>query len=113
EHYAKIARFTVANVIHLAQRWRPDAVMHTPWEYAGPIAAARLGVPLVRHTWGVALPPELAPAEAETLAPVHREHGFPRDPAFEVDVCPPALQYPDAQAGVPMAYTAYNGSGVL
>lgn len=113
EHYAKIARFTVSTVIGLAESWRPDAVMHTPWEYAGPIAAARLGVPLVRHTWGVALPPELAPAEAETLTPVHREHGFPDDPALEVDVCPPALQYPDAPAGLPMAYTAYNGSGVL
>ncbi|MET8760542.1 nucleotide disphospho-sugar-binding domain-containing protein [Lentzea sp. NPDC004782] len=113
EHYAKITRFTVSNVIGLAERWRPDAVMHTPWEYAGPIAAARLGVPLVRHTWGVALPAELAPAEAETLAPVHREHGFPDDPALEVDVCPPALQYPDAPSGLPMAYTAYNGSGVL
>ncbi|MFS8103266.1 glycosyltransferase [Lentzea alba] len=113
EHYAKIAHFTVPKVIDLAERWRPDAVMHTPWEYAGPIAAARLGVPLVRHTWGVALPPELAPAEAATLAPVHREHGFPDEPALEVDVCPPALQYPDAPAGSPMAYTAYNGSGVL
>lgn len=113
EHYAKIAHFTVVNVIDLAERWRPDVVMHTPWEYAGPIAAARLGVPLVRHTWGVALPPELATAEAETLEPVHRAHGFPDDPALLVDVCPPALQYPDAPAGRPMAYTAYNGSGVL
>lgn len=113
EHYAKIAHFTVTNVIDLAERWRPDAVMHTPWEYAGPIAAARLGVPLVQHTWGVALPPELAPAEAATLERVHREHGFPDPPALEVDVCPPTLQYPDARAGLPMAYTAYNGSGVL
>lgn len=113
EHYAKIAHFTVVNVIELAERWRPDVVMHTPWEYAGPIAAARLGVPLVRHTWGVALPPELAPAEAETLAPVHREHGFPDAPTLTVDVCPPALQYPDAPPGLPMAYTAYNGAGVL
>ncbi|MGW6931846.1 nucleotide disphospho-sugar-binding domain-containing protein [Lentzea sp. NPDC054927] len=113
EHYAKIAHFTVPSVIDLAERWRPDAVMHTPWEYAGPIAAARLGIPLVRHTWGVALPPELAAAEAVTLEPVHREWGFPDDPALLVDVCPPSLQYPDAPEGLPMAYTAYNGSGVL
>lgn len=113
EHYVRIAHFTVANVVELAGRWRPDAVVHTPWEYAGPIAAARLGIPLVRHTWGVALPAELADAEAAALEPVHREWGFPDDPAQLVDVCPAALQYPDAPEGQPMAYTAYNGSGVL
>lgn len=112
-HYVKIADHTVPEVVALSQQWRPDAVLHTPWEYAGPIVAARLGVPLVRHTWGVALPAELAPAEAEALAPLHHEWGVAGDPALLVDVCPPGLQYQDAPTGLPMSYTAYNGSGVV
>lgn len=112
-HYPRLAEHTAADLVELSDEWQPDVVLQTPWEYAGPIVAARRGIPLVRHTWGVALPAELAPAEALALAPLHERWGQPADPALLVDICPPDLQYPDAPDGIPMAYSAYNGSAVL
>ena len=39
------------DLIELGQRWSPDVVVHEEGEYAGPLTAARLGIPCITHSW--------------------------------------------------------------
>lgn len=47
--------------------WQPDLLVHEEGEYAGPVAAARAGIPWVTHAWGSPLRPvdELRGLEAD------------------------------------------------
>ncbi|GAA3439003.1 nucleotide disphospho-sugar-binding domain-containing protein [Kutzneria kofuensis] len=113
-YYLPLAERLAGRTVELAAEWRADVVLHTPWEHAGPLAAAVVGIPTVIQTWGVALPPELPGAAAAALADLHRRWGLAgvAEPTWTVDVCPPSLQYPDAHsATLPMTYVPYNGSG--
>ena len=113
-YYLPLAERLAGRTIELAAEWRPDLVLHTPWEHAGPLAAAVVGIPTATQTWGVALPRELPGATAAALADLHRRWGLDgvAEPTWTVDVCPPSLQYPDARsATLPMTYIPYNGSG--
>src|ERR1044071_5917651 len=53
EPYVRIAEAHAAKTLSYARRWRPDLVMYEPSTYTGPLAAAAIGVPSVRHLWGV------------------------------------------------------------
>ncbi|MEV6605412.1 nucleotide disphospho-sugar-binding domain-containing protein [Kutzneria sp. NPDC051319] len=115
-YYLPLAERLADRTVELAAEWRPDVVLHTPWEHAGPLAAAVVGIPTVIQTWGVALPPELPGATAAALADLHRRWGLAgvAEPTWTVEVCPPGLQYPDAHSAVlPMTYVPYNGSGPM
>jgi UDP:flavonoid glycosyltransferase YjiC (YdhE family) len=117
DYYVPATKLTVRSTVALAEAWRPDLVMCTDWEYAGPIAAAVTAVPTVLHGRGLLAHPGVDGPVAEALRPIHREWGL-RDgaPAHwrTIDNCPPGLQWttpPDT--AIPSRYVAYNGSGVL
>src|SRR4051812_46742316 len=50
--FTDLAEAMVDDLVAFAQAWRPDVVVADPLTYAGPIAAAVLGVPAVRHLFG-------------------------------------------------------------
>ncbi|MER5640622.1 glycosyltransferase [Kitasatospora sp. NPDC002227] len=106
-----------AAMVRIAQAWRPDLLVHTGWEYAGPLAAARLGIPAVLHGWGLAAPAELDAPIARALEPLHRKWGLDAgvpEPWREIDVCPPSLQVRDHDRPlVKFGWAPYNGSGVV
>ncbi len=52
-----LAPTTLADLGGLIDAWRPDLVVHEEGEYAGPVAAARAGIPWVTHAWGSPLRP--------------------------------------------------------
>ncbi|MEV7545856.1 nucleotide disphospho-sugar-binding domain-containing protein [Streptomyces sp. NPDC089915] len=103
-----------------ASRWRPDVIVHEATTYAGPLVAARLGVPAVRHTWGIDYAYLLREFEEEALAPFREAWDLgPVETlgALTVDPCPPSLQLPESPAvpapvhRLPMRYVPYNGPG--
>lgn len=103
-----------------ASRWRPDLIVFEPTTYAGPLVAARLGVPAVRHTWGIDFAYLLREFDEEALAPFREQWGLgPVETLGEVtvDPCPPGLQIPAggtvpvAARRLPMRYVPYNGPG--
>jgi L-noviosyl transferase len=117
EYYVPLTDRVVARTVEIAQSWRPDLIVHPSWEYAAPIAAARLGVPTLFHSWGLTPPQELDRPIADALTPLHRRwdlpDGVPQSWQW-VDVCPPSLRpHTSSSDGLPMTYTAYNGSGVI
>lgn len=116
-YYVPLAGRAVAATVQLAERWRPDVILHSPWEYAGPIAAARLGIPSVLQVWGVKPPAEIDRPVAEALSVLYEAWGVLAQQCGSwrwMDPCPPTLQgyVPDARA-FPMSYVPYNGSAAV
>ncbi|WP_242608770.1 nucleotide disphospho-sugar-binding domain-containing protein [Actinomadura formosensis] len=113
--WGRLAARVLPGMLDAVRGWRPDLVISEPCEHAGPVAAARHGVPWVEHGWGMALHPILRRAGGEELAPELDELGLPAlpDPSAVIDVCPPSMQRPGAAAGLAMRYTPYNGSAPL
>jgi glycosyltransferase len=77
----------------LARDWRPDVIVAGTLAYAGPILAARLGVPWVRHTWDAIEITEADTGAAAELAAELAELGLDRIPPPDLllEVCPPSL----------------------
>jgi UDP:flavonoid glycosyltransferase YjiC (YdhE family) len=88
----------LADLMPIATEWRPDLMVCEQGELAGPVAAARLGVPNVTHAFGRLLPEVRVARAAEAMADVWRAHGLePRPYAgtydhLYVDIYPPGLQ---------------------
>ncbi|MEU4482482.1 nucleotide disphospho-sugar-binding domain-containing protein [Micromonospora sp. NPDC023966] len=99
-------------VVALAEEWRPDLVVHEPFAVAGAVAAARLGVPTVRHENTLFDGRELIRATVARFAPALRRHGLTElpPPAAAVAVAPPSVLRQD---GWPMRYGSYAGGGDL
>ncbi len=107
-----------------ARAWRPDLVVFEATTYAGPIVAQLLGVPAVRHTWGIDYACLTREFEDEALADLCARWGLPGvEPLGEVtvDPCPPSVQVtpggpvpgvPEVTR-LPMRYVPFNGPGVL
>ncbi len=88
----------VRDLMPVAQRWRPDLVVHENAELAAPLIAQLVGVPNVTHAFGGGVPAGILADASERLGPLWAEHGVPIPPyagCFEhlyLDICPPALQ---------------------
>ena len=97
----RTARQMAADIIQLAETWRPDVVMREYAEFGGGIAAAALGVPCVLHGVGLWLNiEELVKGGGTNLRTVAAEAGVVDDDLgwidgdLYLDPCPPFLQAP-------------------
>ncbi|MGW6055044.1 nucleotide disphospho-sugar-binding domain-containing protein [Streptomyces sp. NPDC055189] len=103
-------------VLEFARGFGPDLIVADPLEYTSLFAGAVLDVPVVHHRWGV---DAFSGPALEFVREPLREEGERRGievlerPTAMLDPCPPALQNPDAEPGIPMRYVPSNGSGVL
>ncbi|MEU1882406.1 nucleotide disphospho-sugar-binding domain-containing protein [Streptosporangium sp. NPDC020072] len=98
--------------VRLAERLRPDLIVYDPIFTAGPVAAAKLGVPCVAHSYGVGgFEPEVfdqAPANEAFL-----RHGVTVPKGVEtIGVVPSSLEI-GPRPRWSMRYTPYNGGGLL
>ncbi|WP_433202913.1 glycosyltransferase [Dactylosporangium sp. CS-047395] len=107
---------TFRATLEQARAFGARAVVADEYDTIGPMVAAALGVPLVRHAIGLPVsPPALGPAMEERLAPRYAALGLsrPRRTAL-VDPWPPALQaagWTPARDRLPIRPRAYAGSG--
>jgi hypothetical protein len=101
------------NVVAIADEWRPDLVVHSPMEGAGPLAAAKLGVPAVEQAFGLNSAENRYMRLAEALTDTYRRHGVDGPPARHalLNVAPPSMGTPDP--GWAMRYVPFNGGGQL
>jgi UDP:flavonoid glycosyltransferase YjiC (YdhE family) len=112
--YVEMAESMTGDVISYARSWRPDLIVHDPTTYAGPLAAATLGVPSVRHVWGIDYPSLTREFEPEALAGLRRRLGLGAVETLgdvTVDPCPPSLQLDRPVRTLAMRYVPYNGPG--
>ncbi|SBT42141.1 nucleotide disphospho-sugar-binding domain-containing protein [Micromonospora narathiwatensis] len=99
-------------LVALAREWSPDLVVYEPFAVAGALAAARVGVPAVRHENSLFDGRELVRVTSERLTRALRRHRVAAipPPAGAIAVSPPSVV---AQDGWPMRYEPYAGGGEL
>ena len=88
------------DLVELGRRWSPDLIVHEEGEYAGPLAAAVLGVPCVTHSWTApARPGSERTLYCELLAPIWAANDLSGPPVTSgqvyLDACPPPYQTSD------------------
>jgi UDP:flavonoid glycosyltransferase YjiC (YdhE family) len=71
---------TLADLVPLVEMWRPQVIVHDSYEFAAPLAAARIGVPSVQHMLGPCPPLEDVEAAGQVLAPRWRDAGLEPEP---------------------------------
>ncbi|HEV8562951.1 MAG TPA: nucleotide disphospho-sugar-binding domain-containing protein [Actinophytocola sp.] len=109
----------VPELAEFAADWRPDLLVYDAISFAGPVVAARLGIPGIRYLFGtVAMPRIELDACGEPLPEYVRlfgDHGLPvcLAPAAAVDVTPPSLRLMSEVDTLAMRYIPYNGPGVV
>lgn len=112
--FLPVVEAMIGDLIEFAREWRPDLVVFEPTTYAGPLAAAALGIPAARHLWGIDFTLRTRDFEPEVLAPVLDRLGLAEVEtlgAVTIDNCPPSLQVPGEYPRLPVRYVPYNGPG--
>lgn len=114
-HYAELGRSVADELIGVARSWCPDLLIHELSDYAGPLAAAALGIPAVRHRWAADCFAGAFDDEARRVLRTvpGRPSGVPAGlppPAMIIDPGPPDLHLPDAPPGTPMRFIPFNGA---
>lgn len=112
--FTAVAAGTAPALTEFARRWRPGLVICEPRGYAGMLAADAIGVPVVRHLYGVDYTHHRAAQEQDTLRPL--AGAFPTwraDPLGDltIDPCPPSMQVPAPVTRQRVRYVPYNGPG--
>ncbi|HXL91039.1 MAG TPA: nucleotide disphospho-sugar-binding domain-containing protein [Streptosporangiaceae bacterium] len=120
EPLARQAESTAGVLLDRARRWRPDLILFEPSAYAGPLIASALGIPSIRHLWGVDHLMQFHDLERYALAPLAARLGASGVETLGdlvVDCCPASMQVPwDSSASVPRVQTCYvpfNGRAVV
>jgi UDP:flavonoid glycosyltransferase YjiC (YdhE family) len=114
--FGQICEAMLDGLLDACRAWRPDVIVHDPTTYAGPLAAAVLGVPAVRHIWGVDFQATVREYEPDLLAPFQERLGLPdHDPrgALTIDPCPASLQIESDDRRHRVRHLPYNGTAVL
>lgn len=114
--YTEFAADMVPDTLAFATVWRPDLVVFEPTTFAGPVVAAALGVPAVRHIWGIDFTHLTSAYETEALRELTDRLAIaPVDTlgAATIDPCPPSLQDQHPVRRLPMQYVPYNGPATL
>ncbi|MEU8552278.1 nucleotide disphospho-sugar-binding domain-containing protein [Streptomyces roseoverticillatus] len=100
----------VPGLIALAERWRPDVVVHDSSVPAGALCAARLGVPAVQHDVYLessrGMRERIAAHMTEAFDEFHVPGPPPAGPA--IHITPPSVE-PDGQYGWAMRNVPYSG----
>lgn len=89
---------TLADLAPVMEKWPPALLVHDQAELAGPLAAARAGIPSVAHSFGGMLPEGRVAAAGDAVADLWRSAGLsPRPYAgcydhLYLDIYPPSLR---------------------
>ena len=114
--YVDIAEDMLPELHDFASAWHPDLVIHEPTTYAGPIVAKALGLPSVRHIWGMDftyLSHEYEPVALRKLAGRFGLDEVDTLGEVTIDPCPPSLRGEEKVRRLSMRYVPYNGPSVV
>ncbi|WNV86515.1 nucleotide disphospho-sugar-binding domain-containing protein [Umezawaea sp. Da 62-37] len=111
--FAQVADRMVDGIVDTATRYRPDVVVYTQLQGAGPLVAAKLGVPVVQQGFGFARTTGVNELMREHLADAYLRHGVTGTAEPQrIDVAPPSM-LAGAPEGWSARYLPYNGGAVL
>jgi len=112
--HARMAAAWLPVLAEMTADWRPDVLVAGTLAYAGPLLAARLGIPWVRHTWDAIEAWEADVGAERELTAELAELGLGVLPPADLllEVCPPSLLPPKslpAERTVPLRWVPANG----
>jgi glycosyltransferase len=117
-YLATVSEAIVDELVGYALRWRPDLVVYEASTYAGPVVAAVLGIPGVRHLFGSDSFPRLEfdVPTGEPLAEYARlfeRFGVPVSTSATaiVEPTPPRMRLAEEAPLIGMRYLPFNGPG--
>lgn len=93
-----LAPAMLADLEPLVRSWQPHVILHDIGEFAGPIAAASVGIPSVCQTLGIRFEYDVLDAVADAVAPLWQQRGMEPDPTAGLyrylclDITPPSFQ---------------------
>ncbi|GAA2246647.1 glycosyltransferase [Streptomyces amakusaensis] len=92
--FARLAASTMDRLLQVAADWRPDVVVAGRLDYAGPLLAARIGVPFVRQAVDMGEWDEVDEGAVEELTPELKAAGLTGlpEPELAIEVYPPSLR---------------------
>ena len=103
----------VYGTMRLAEQWRPDLVVHTPMDGAGPLVARKLGIPSVLHGINFGMPIDMSRSVYQRMEQEFNHFGVePGMPTASIDVAPPSMRSSYSH-GWPMRFEPYNGGAVM
>ncbi|MCP3805521.1 DUF1205 domain-containing protein [Allokutzneria sp. A3M-2-11 16] len=109
----RYAEAMVDDLVAFGRAFRPDVVVHEPFNLAGAVAAQVLRVPVVKHLWAADFTEMVPVEEAVATGDLVRRFGLERlrtDSDLVVDPCPPAMQLPAGSSPrQPVRFVPYNG----
>jgi UDP:flavonoid glycosyltransferase YjiC (YdhE family) len=114
--FAQISDAMLDDLVELARRWQPDLIVYEPNAYAGPIAAAAIGVPTVRIPWGPDITSMSAELDLSLLRPLLNRYGLATVNTLgtlTADPCPPSMQIESDIPRRTMRYVPFNGPGAV
>jgi hypothetical protein len=119
----------IEDLLPLLDQWRPDLIVSEPAVLVGPLVSQIIGVPLVRHLWGVdgtrrmGFPGQGQDEQGDWQATwpqsfmdLFGRYGVAARPDYAVatvDPCPSSMQLPGVPNRIPVRYVPYNGSGAI
>ncbi|UJW31680.1 DUF1205 domain-containing protein [Saccharothrix sp. AJ9571] len=105
--FGRMAARNLPGLTEIAKVWEPDLVLSERAEFAGPLLAARSGLPQIELHWGVAELPEYRAGAATELA--KRDLPAPPPPGQWLNPWPPSLRRPYAASHSGIRTLSYNG----
>ncbi|MGW2720255.1 nucleotide disphospho-sugar-binding domain-containing protein [Streptomyces sp. NPDC001492] len=108
--FAHVAARLLEPTRAVARRWRPDVVLTTHGQGAGPIVAAELDIPLVEHGFGFARSNGVQEAVRTALAEQFGQADVPPTSLF-IDIAVPSMT--KVPEGMTMRGVPYNGGALV
>lgn len=114
-----VAPVMAADLMGVAEEWRPDVMVHEQAELAAPLVAAVLGVPVLTHAFGGGVPADFVSSAGRLSAAswTARGHEIPAHAGCYadgyLDICPPSVQsvpLDHIATRIPLRPGGYTGS---
>lgn len=114
QRFARVSDLLADGTLSLAEDWRPDLIVHSRLQGAGPMAARALDIPAVEHGFGFMRDMTFAQNFLPYLANVYERHRVPVElPRLAVVHVGPPSMMTGAAGGWWMRYVPYNAGGAL
>jgi len=114
----RFARALLGDLIAFGQTYRPDLLVWEPFNLAGPVAAAVLGVPGVLQLWGPDSAITLRMDPEQVITPLAREFHLGASEVsltgqLVLDPVPPPMQVRLSAPAQALRYVPYNGTTIV
>jgi UDP:flavonoid glycosyltransferase YjiC (YdhE family) len=109
---AESASAQADELVRFCRTWQPDLVVYEPLGFAGPLVARLLGIPAVRHLWGIDMTSGVTSFESDIVGELGARFGLAEigiNGTMTLDPCPSRVQVTDGAARHPIRLVPYNG----